>query len=80
MPLTPVLRGQRQVDLSVKRPAWSIEPVPGQTGLHRKTLCQKIKNNKYQSSTLPRNITELETALVALSVILVLRKVRQEDH
>jgi hypothetical protein len=28
------------------RPAWSIEWVPGQPGLHRETLSRKIKKNK----------------------------------
>jgi hypothetical protein len=28
------------------RPAWSTERVPGQPGLHRKTLSQKIQKKK----------------------------------
>ena len=41
------------------RPAWSTEWVPGQTGLHRKTLFRKTKQNKTkQKKKRKRNILE----------------------
>ena len=43
--LIPALKRQRQEDLS-SRPAWSIEWVPGQPGLHRETLSWQSNKNE----------------------------------
>jgi hypothetical protein len=47
--LIPAFRRQRQVDLCESE-AWSTETVPGQPGLHRETLPQKLKNKQASKS------------------------------
>ena len=46
MSLIPAVQRQRQTDLCKLKSAWSTWQVPGQPGLHRKTLSQIEKNNK----------------------------------
>jgi hypothetical protein len=50
-PLMPALGRKRQVDLMSWRPAWSIEWVPAQPGLHRETLPGKKQTKRKQSHT-----------------------------
>jgi hypothetical protein len=52
MPLILAFAKQRQMDLLSLRPAWSPERVPGQPGLHRKTLSWG-KENKTKESNIP---------------------------